>query len=229
MEDVDRLIEEMRIFGLSEYEARAFLALLLQGVATPEEVASASGIPRTSAYRVLDSLERKGFAVLMGKRPKTYKAEDLMQIKRAFMERVEDVFETLEIFRDLMSDRGVPQLVYTLSGRENVLGKIVQMIRAAESEVWISSPRFAEMKGVIGRELARVVKRGVRVIIITDRPVRMDFPAEVSVREGIIATDLVVDRKRALLASPDLEACGYTDNPALAEHLWAFLNMMLER
>jgi hypothetical protein len=30
-----------------------------------------------------------------------------------------------------------------------------------------------------------------------------------------------------MLAGPDLDACGYTDNPALALHVYQFINMML--
>ncbi len=46
-------------------------------------------------------------------------------------------------------------------------------------------------------------------------------------KEGLIATDIVSDKTRALLAGADLDACGYTDNPALALHVYQFITMMM--
>jgi hypothetical protein len=47
-------------------------------------------------------------------------------------------------------------------------------------------------------------------------------------RSGLIATDVISDNKEALLASPDLNACGYTDNALLAEHMQRFLEIMID-
>jgi len=46
-------------------------------------------------------------------------------------------------------------------------------------------------------------------------------------RKGLIATDIIADGERALLASPDLSACGFTDNAALAAHLESFLRILM--
>ncbi|HET7487135.1 MAG TPA: helix-turn-helix domain-containing protein [Acidimicrobiales bacterium] len=50
---------ELEDLGLSPYEARVLLALLRLGSATSAELAQASGVPRTSAYQVLEELGRK--------------------------------------------------------------------------------------------------------------------------------------------------------------------------
>ena len=47
--------------GLSDYEAKAYLALVLRSHGTAEDVADTADIPRTSAYKVLDALKQKGF------------------------------------------------------------------------------------------------------------------------------------------------------------------------
>ena len=48
-------------FGLSEKEASIYLALLELEIATVQEVAKASGVNRSSAYVVLESLKKQGF------------------------------------------------------------------------------------------------------------------------------------------------------------------------
>ena len=48
--------------GLSNYEARAYVALILRTHATAEDIAELAVIPRTSAYKSLQSLVTKGFA-----------------------------------------------------------------------------------------------------------------------------------------------------------------------
>ena len=46
--------------GLSDYEAKASLAMVLRSHGTAEDVADTADIPRTSAYKVLDALKQKG-------------------------------------------------------------------------------------------------------------------------------------------------------------------------
>jgi hypothetical protein len=40
---------------------------------------------------------------------------------------------------------------------------------------------------------------------------------------------MIVDAKEALIASPDLEMCGYSDSPFLAEHLESFMTLALQK
>lgn len=58
----------------------------------------------------------------------------------------------------------------------------------------------------------------------------MKAPRSVNVirRRALIATDVIADGKTALIAAPDLSACGYTDNEVLSRHLEEFLRIMSE-
>ena len=58
----DDLRRELEELGLSPYEARILLALLRLGSATSAELARFSGVPRTSAYQVLEELHNKRLA-----------------------------------------------------------------------------------------------------------------------------------------------------------------------
>ena len=56
-------------FGLSEYESRAYLALLKYDSLTVSELAYHAQIPRTKAYAVVKTLVRKGLVELLDKKP----------------------------------------------------------------------------------------------------------------------------------------------------------------
>jgi sugar-specific transcriptional regulator TrmB len=57
----NQLLKQLVNFGLSEKEAKVYLALLELEMATVFEVAKQSGINRSSAYVVLETLKKKGF------------------------------------------------------------------------------------------------------------------------------------------------------------------------
>ncbi|HUP69823.1 MAG TPA: helix-turn-helix domain-containing protein [Acidimicrobiales bacterium] len=56
MEELGKELEEL---GLSPYEARVLLSLLRMGSANSLQLARSSGVPRTSTYQILESLEEK--------------------------------------------------------------------------------------------------------------------------------------------------------------------------
>ena len=56
---VNNLITNLTHLGLSDYEARAYVALVKHNPATAYEVARASGIPTSKIYSVLDKLSDK--------------------------------------------------------------------------------------------------------------------------------------------------------------------------
>ena len=59
---LDRLAREVERLGLNEYEARVLIALLGLGSANTIDLASESGVPRTSIYQVLTALAARRLA-----------------------------------------------------------------------------------------------------------------------------------------------------------------------
>ncbi|MCI4328294.1 MAG: hypothetical protein L3J86_01805, partial [Thermoplasmata archaeon] len=57
-----RAVEVLGKVGLTTYEARAYIALVARGVGDATTIAQTARIPRTSAYKVLESLAEKGYA-----------------------------------------------------------------------------------------------------------------------------------------------------------------------
>ena len=59
-------------FDLNIYETKVWLALLGKGSASAGDIASISGVPRSRTYDVLESLEKKGFAIVKIGKPVKY-------------------------------------------------------------------------------------------------------------------------------------------------------------
>jgi len=229
MQEYQRISRVLSKLGLSEYEARGYVALVALGSGTANLVAEISQVPRTSAYKILKSLEAKGFAQSKPGRPRSFVPVDPAEVSSRAVAEVRESFETISSVKNILSERGVPQLVYTIMGRERVLDKIGEMLDRTEHTFVISSPSTTGFSGRLGKRFAAATSRGVRIRIITSPFVKVPKGMEVVRREGLIATDVVSDGNAALLAAPDLSACGYTDNEALAAHLEEFLRIMSER
>jgi sugar-specific transcriptional regulator TrmB len=233
--DIDSLLSEyesisrvLKGIGLSEYESRAYLALVASGSSSASFVAEIGQIPRTSAYRILRGLEGKGFARSKEGRPRTFTPTDPSVLGDRCANDIRDAFSKIESIKDVLSTRGIPQLVYTILGKDRVFEKIGEMLDRAEHTFVISSPSIAEFRRRLGKKFTKAISRGVQVTVITSPFVKVPEHVRVIRRDGLIATDVIADSNNALLAAPDLSACGYTDNEALSEHLQDFLRIMSE-
>ena len=69
-QDLVKRIKEF--FNLNIYETKVWLALLSKGIASAGEVAELSGVPRSRTYDVLESLEKRGFAIVKIGKPVKY-------------------------------------------------------------------------------------------------------------------------------------------------------------
>src|SRR3989339_1966258 len=63
-----------RYFNLNLYEVKIWTALLSRGVSTAGELSDIANVPRSRSYDVLESLEKKGFAVMKLGKPIKYLA-----------------------------------------------------------------------------------------------------------------------------------------------------------
>ncbi|MGH7343103.1 MAG: TrmB family transcriptional regulator, partial [Candidatus Rokuibacteriota bacterium] len=231
-QELEGATRRLELIGLTTYEARAYIALIGIGVGTAEIVSNAAEIPRTSAYKVLQALERKGFVTSTEGRPQTFRANPPDVVQKRVVSELDETFTKLQFLHELSSQRGLPQLIFTITGRDRVVQKIAEMVKTAAESVWISTPTYGMLRDHIDRLLVDACKRGADVMLVTDTgasvPSATAERVRVVRRPRLIATDVVSDRRQALIASPDLEACGYIDNPMLAEHLHRFLDVVVE-
>jgi sugar-specific transcriptional regulator TrmB len=215
--------------GLSDYESRALVALIVRNQATADEVAELARMPTTSAYKALQALKDKEFVTSVEGRPTIFYPVPLEEVRSIVFGELEEVFSKLESVRGLLSEKGMPQLVFTISGKKRVLTKIGEMLDASRTRFIISTPAMLEVRSEHGHRFKEAVARGVEVIIITEPMLKVPPCTRSFRKRDLLATDVISDGQRAMIASPDLSLCGFSDNPFISGHLDNFMRMVIER
>jgi HTH-type transcriptional regulator, sugar sensing transcriptional regulator len=224
-----RAVDVLGKVGLTLYEARAYIALVARGVGDAATVAQTAGIPRTSAYKVLESLSQKGYATPTGGKPILFRPRPPLEVAETLKTAIQEVFEKLATLHQIVGDHGEPQLVYLLAGRPKVIGKIGELLDQSTKSFILTTPVIADLRDDLGKKVQHAVKRGVVVTFVTQPLQRVPEGVQHITREHLVATEVLADGEHALLAGIGLEACGFTDNPILTAHLKQFLDIILEK
>jgi len=150
--------------GFSEYEAKAYVALLRENPITGYQLAKLSSVPRSMIYEVLGKLTARGAAMTLRKEGSTRYApvqakEFLDQLHREHEELVtslKDDLTTLDSASDL-------EYVWNIEGHENIMAKVEEMIDQAERRIYLSllPATFPALRSA----LERAIGRGVQVVI----------------------------------------------------------------
>lgn len=156
----------LQALGLTEYEARAYTALLALGRAVPARVARQAGIPRPKIYETLERLEGRGLAAKVGQSPLEYAPlsarEYLSRSRRSFDDRL------AALDRDLsrLTPDPAPEAVYHLHGEAAIRSLAEDLILNARRTVCIAGEQH------LAERLERLTPRGVelRRADLTDLP-----------------------------------------------------------
>jgi sugar-specific transcriptional regulator TrmB len=220
--------DQLRSFGLSSYEAKAYVSLVSLGPSEPKKIAKDAKVPYTSVYPALESLREKGWVEETLTRPVTYRAKKPSKVKDLLNGRLDEAFGALDkVYRTEPTEE--VELVYTLRGREKVLAQVYDLIRGAKQSLVIVAPPIGLEDARIMELLSEAVERGVDVRAICDEEAQGYLPPGVRIRYGRqVAFDLLVDDKVALIGLPDHSACGWIDSPAVSSHFKQFLELLWE-
>ena len=220
------MVQQLKDVGLTSYEARCYVSLAALGPSDPGRVAEDADIPKPSAYTALKGLRTKGWVDEVLKKPATYRAKKPESIKAMVSSRLEDTFEALgKAYRAEPAEEA--ELVYTLRGSDRVLAKVYELVRGAKHNIVFVAPTVGLGDGKLLELLGDGVRRGVRLRAIGDDEAVGLLPPGAEIRTGnLVAVDLLVDDKTALIALPDYSACGWIDSPAVASHFKQFLELL---
>jgi sugar-specific transcriptional regulator TrmB len=223
-----RTVEVLGKVGLTVYEARAYIALVAQGVGDAAALALAAKIPRTSAYKVLESLVEKGYAAPTGGKPILFRPKPPLEVAESLTSSLQEVFHGLDALHRMVAEHGEPQLVYLLAGRDRVLLRVGELLDQSTRTFILTTPQISELRDELGKKIQNALKRGVAVTFVTAPLQKIPEGVRLVPRNNLVATEVLADGEHALMAAPGLEACGFTDNPILTAHLKQFLEILLE-
>ncbi len=141
-------------FGLNIYETKVWLALLGKGVASAGEVAGISKVPRSRTYDVLESLEKKGFAIVklgkpvkyIGVKPRIILEKLRNNVRKDAEEKIvnlskikstEEYIQLEELHREGIDPVKREDISAALRGKSNISNYLREILQNAEKEVII--------------------------------------------------------------------------------------------
>ena len=151
----DEFLNKLRqLFNLNLYEVKIWTALLSRGVSTAGELSEIGDVPRSRAYDVLESLEKKGFVVMKLGKPINYIAVEPQEVveraKKLVQKGAKDHVKKLDSLRgtellkelDSLHKQGIEfiepsDLSGALRGRHNVYTHMDTMIKNAKKSVFL--------------------------------------------------------------------------------------------
>ncbi|PIN93773.1 hypothetical protein COU54_01940 [Candidatus Pacearchaeota archaeon CG10_big_fil_rev_8_21_14_0_10_31_24] len=169
-------------FNLNIYETKVWLALLSKGLASAGEIAEISGVPRSRTYDVLESLEKRGFAIVrIGKPVKYISVKPTEVIEKMKSETLSSAQEKVKSLGDLKGTQEYTELeelhntgispikahdiTGSLKGRSNILAKMRELLDNSEREVLIctSISDFEDKSRILLPSIEKLLKDNKKV------------------------------------------------------------------
>ncbi|MCX8172419.1 MAG: TrmB family transcriptional regulator [Archaeoglobaceae archaeon] len=185
-----KLIEVLKSFGFTEYEARALATLISKGVLSARENSELSKIPRTSVYDVMNNLKMKGFVEEFGK-PVKFKVINKDEIVSMLSKKTA---ENLEILKEEISKLRNEELeVVKLYRGKVVLEKLEEFVLSSKKEiVALISFLKPEIKEILSKAKCQLVIISENADEIKGETYKLNFKGEKSgkdVSHGLFVFD----------------------------------------
>ncbi len=221
-------LNKLKDFGLNSYESKLWIALLSRGVSTAGELSDISNVPRSRAYDVLESLEKKGFIIVKVGKPIKYlavpPAEVVERVKKKVSEEAEQRTKVLSQLKDsdilgelnTLHTEGIKLVDPTdksgaFRGREKIHEHLATMIKNAKKSITLMlSKDGAERKyELLAASLKKAERTGVDVKVsvpaVTNKEIVGNYSkiAKVKQHKGQSARFCIIDNKEMLLFLTD--------------------------
>jgi len=203
----------LRELGLTQYETRAYLALLDKGALTASQISEHAEVPYSKIYEVLASLEKKGWIKAERGRPSKYYPKSPSEALEAAKLRLEEMTKSWEQaiiseLQPLYEKRGIREKpdIWILRGEFSILAKLKETLDKAKKEVMIAAPSLpGTLEDTVVSMLTHLQNAGVNVLFMISREAKdwnlkkIASVAEVRVRDQMFGGGVIVDSKEAML------------------------------
>lgn len=209
-------------FDLNVYETKVWLALLSKGIAAAGEVADISGVPRSRTYDVLESLEKKGFALVklgkpvkyIGVKPATVVEKLKNNLKKTTEERMvafsnvgktNEFAQLEEMYLTGLSPIKREEISSSLKGKTNISSQIRESLQNAKKEVIIctNASEINSKFKVFSQTFESLKKHGIEIKIALsgDEKIIFDLSKKLGIKIHKIALEakfFIIDRAEIL-------------------------------
>lgn len=242
-------------FNLNIYETKVWLALLSKGIASAGEVAELSGVPRSRTYDVLESLEKRGFAIVKIGKPVKYisvkPTEVIEKIKSKTMNEAQERVKSLASLKETSEYSELEQLhksgiapikssdiAGSIKGRPNILARMRELLESSKKEALIctSVSDFEDKSRVIASALEKLSKANIKVRLMLSGDA--EKIKKLNAKHGFKAKAIdsnarifVADKKEVLFMitpeNAEEEIAVWLDSPFFTESLSAIMDNSL--
>lgn len=187
-------VESLTELGLTEYEARCFVALTQLSQGTAREVSRIADVPQSRVYDVADRLHQRGLIDVQSSEPRKYFA---VPVDRALMRLRQEYDATLETtgrkLRALEARETEDDGVWEIANRQDVVLRVTRYVDDAEEDVYFLTADEALLEREVLDAMAEASEAGVAILA--------ELPTEAA-RDRL--HDAIPDA-RAAISDPPLE------------------------
>jgi sugar-specific transcriptional regulator TrmB len=226
-ESMEESLRHLQKLGFTDYEARAYVALLRAHPATRYQLSQNAAIPESKIYEVVRRLQDKGVITGLQGRPPRYIPLGPEELVSQLERRTRESLELLRGTFSRLAERPAGQWIWNIEGYDAILSQARELASGAQQE--IVAALWHQEADALRDQLELASARNVSIVILTYDHIDLDFGTvrhhdrgEESVAEMLRAQGrwlaLVVDKSQVLAGSSlDQSAVGvWTNHSALA-------------
>jgi sugar-specific transcriptional regulator TrmB len=162
---VVNIVEGFMKIGFSEYEAKAYVALLQSNPSTAYEAAKSSGIPTSKIYEVLSRLAQKGIVLeLMQHHKRRFIPIEPEEFLEGYKAQISLTVESLSEELSHLKDETNVSYVWNVKSYDPFLNRAERIIRRAKKALLISTWKEEAVR--LARALKHAVDRGLRIAMV---------------------------------------------------------------
>jgi HTH-type transcriptional regulator, sugar sensing transcriptional regulator len=171
---LNELLQRLQALGFSQYEARAYCALLQKSPANGHEVAKNAGIPTSKVYETLERLLQKGAVLVQRSEPTLWAPVAYRDLMAALRERMESTITAAEQGLAQLGHEQDTKLTWSLSGHNHVVDSMRRAIDRARERLSAVIP--ASELNELAAPLRAAAERGVDIDLVAGDGVALDLP-----------------------------------------------------
>jgi sugar-specific transcriptional regulator TrmB len=200
------LIGNLEEFGLSQYEARAYLTMIGKGSLSASEIAYYSHLPRTKIYLTLKKLEKKGLSVISQQKPlicsainptEAFEESLIIQEKRLMnMKKVIDKLQKINEKSNYL--KGLEEKRYFILDPKSTFQKLSTLIENSRTsiiailDIW-GLRLISQCKSL----LIKAITKGVKIkLLISNQCINSEdlsfLPNEIFIKVGNVSSNIII-------------------------------------
>lgn len=164
----DKLIEDLKIMGFTDYEAKIYISLVKKNPLTGSEVSRLSGVPTAKVYVNLEKLVQRNVVNLILGESVQYVPIDPVELITRYKQAMLSSLERVENgFLNIRNNRDTDQFLWNIQDYNVFILKAEELINNTEKSLWIVLWSF-ELKKLADNIAHTVQKKDIFVRIMSD-------------------------------------------------------------